>query len=146
MLRELTRAIAAARTHGIVPGVSRTPQPRTLRSWRGRAVVVRVIRVLVALVALQVTGVAHGLADLLVEETLASHVEQERSGDRRDDGDADCPPGCPDCHHVAHALPIVPRATVLDYAPPMARVQVAVAPYLEPPIRPRAPPDRPPRA
>ena len=106
----------------------------------------RVLRILVALIALQITGAAHVLADALFAETLASHVEQERTGDRRDDNDADCPPGCPECHHVTHALPVVIGGPEIERVAAAARVGVAFSPIQKAPSRPRAPPYRPPRA
>ncbi len=106
----------------------------------------RALRVLVALIALQITGAAHVFADAVFAETLASHVEQERTGGGRDDSDADCPPGCPECHHVTHALPVVIGAPEIERVAAAARVDVAFEPIQKAPSRPRSPPYRPPRA
>ena len=80
------------------------------RARRRMLAVVGLIRVLVILLALNLSGVAHRIADVLFHDDAGEPS--------RDDDDSDCSPGCPTCHSCAHAqVPYVPRAAHVESAP-----------------------------
>ena len=119
---------------------------RALPPWVRR--LVQVARLLVVACALQLSGGAHVLVDLIGSTAIACIDTCDRS----DEGDADehgCPPGCPDCSCPHGRLPSLPPEIA-------ASVPVQLAWALLPPWTPYrsgAPPsppisslERPPRA
>lgn len=80
---------------------------RWLRRRLGR--VLLLLQVCAAVLALQVSGFPHLFADAVFHDDCAADCDHESSPG--DDGDSDCPPGCPTCHACAHAQAMyVPRA------------------------------------
>lgn len=87
---------------------------------RQAALALRVVKVLVLMLAVQMSGVAHHIADLVFHDDRDAHCGHERSGGT--DDDSECPPGCPTCHACAHAqVPYVPGTPSLTVSP-LARV------------------------
>ncbi len=74
------------------------------------------MQVLCVAMSIQVSGLAHFAADAFDRATCAADdCDHRRAGD---DGDGECPPGCPTCHTCAHAqAPYTPHATSLLDAP-----------------------------
>ena len=65
-----------------------------------------VVRVLVALTAVQMTGFPHAVADVVIAlQSDGGHHEDEDCPYDKDG--RECPPGCPSCHcvHLMGALP-----------------------------------------
>lgn len=112
-------------------GVGATYSSRRMRavSAKRRAIVTRrllarlitIARFVAVIVAIQISGLSHGVTDALA----SMGVIEEHSDDCGDEpGDRDCPPGCPTCHCTdcgTTALPPV-RGTLL----PLARVEIAL--------------------
>lgn len=99
---------------------------------------------LVALVALlELSGVAHGLADFLV--VVVAHGQHESDCDD-ERGGRPCDPGCAGCH-CAHGSPTVAPAAraLLETAHPEAELARVPAESLRAPSPDRSPPFRPPR-
>lgn len=85
--------------------------PRVGKSRRVRRAFVLFVRTLVALLALQISGLPHAIDDFadsfaVAESGIAPH---DCDNDRED---ADCPPGCPSCHCV-HSN-VLPSAQTAD--------------------------------
>lgn len=80
------------------------------------ALVLRVAQVVVLALAIQVSGAAHVVADLVFHDDGAAQCGDGGGG--AGDDDRDCPPGCPTCHACAHAqVPYAPAAPALGVAP-----------------------------
>lgn len=72
------------------------------------------LRLVAVALCLQISGMTHGLVDVLVSmDVVAAHAD-----DCDDEGPGDCPPGCPTCHctHYAGALPPPVRGPLLKMA------------------------------
>jgi len=141
--RKFTRLTATCRDAH--PSRVRSRDARERAKWRrvSRAAIV-LAQSLALVLGLQLSGIAHQLADAVMD-TFGAH-EDEAPCDAGDD-DRDCPPGCPACHACAHAQSfLAPRAgeTVL---PPLL---VVTAPPLDDVRAPTSMPPsnvyRPPRA
>lgn len=107
---------------------SRSRPRRGVTATRGRVrrAALVVLRVLIACLALQMSGVLHFVVDLWLEgEAAAAHFAE---GEGDGDDDEDCPPGCPTCHcvHASPALPIVIDPLACDALP---AYEVVWAPY-----------------
>ena len=101
-------------TRRIAQSLTRTAWVRARFGVAARAVML-LFQLLAVTLALQVSSFAHVAADVLEHLDDAADCDHERSGD---DGDDECPPGCPTCHSCAHAQAFyVPRATCLLRAP-----------------------------
>ena len=117
------------------------------RAWRAR----RFGRFLVALqvlalaLSLQVSGLAHGLADLCFHDDCAGECERDPLNDT--DGDSECPPGCPSCHACVHVQSLYVPVGAALVAPAVTDVAVPPLAASQPPGNPfRASVFRPPRA
>jgi hypothetical protein len=103
-----------------------------------------IARIAVAMGCFQLSGYGHMVTDLL--ETFG--VLEEHSDDCSDEGDRECPPGCPTCHCVHCVTPALPAPAVSDMLAPPIATSIA---SMEAPRRTPASPDlphvyRPPRA
>ncbi len=58
------------------------------------------LRVLVALLALQLSGLPHAIDDLADAVVAQAGISHHAGCNEGDTNDADCPPGCPSCHCV----------------------------------------------
>ena len=88
-----------------------------------------VVRLLVAITAMQMTGIPHVVADVVMAVHSNSGSQHQTDDDCPDERDGrECPPGCPNCHcaHPLNALPLLPASFLLD--PPNFEV-IAIAPY-----------------
>lgn len=82
------------------------------------------VRMIVAVTAVQITGIPHVVADVVA---VVQADDKHEDCPNEDDG-RECPPGCPNCHctHPMSALPPAPPPMVLDLLIPS---EIAVAPY-----------------
>ena len=74
---------------------------RSSRPWRA----LRVVRLFVLFVAMNVTGGLHVVADAFFD---AHDDATAASSCPTDDDDSSCPPGCPTCHCAGQCTPFVP--------------------------------------
>lgn len=79
---------------------------------------------LVAVTAVQITGLPHVLKDVVA--AVQGDVTHEQCPN--DEDGRECPPGCPSCHcaHPMNALPSLGPSFVLD---PLTPIEIATAPY-----------------
>lgn len=70
---------------------------KTRRLQRALAIM---LRALVALLALQLSGLPHALDDLADAVVAEAGISRHTDCNGQDPDDADCPPGCPSCHCV----------------------------------------------
>lgn len=99
------------------------------RRWPSRVgrlvrILLVAVRMIVAVTAVQITGIPHVVAD-----AVAAVQGDDRHEECPNDEDGrECPPGCPSCHcaHPMNALPAVPPPMELDFLIP---IEVAIAPY-----------------
>ena len=125
-----------------------TARPRGIRlarsPWFIAAMVV--LRAFALIVAVQTTGAAHFVSDLIQASVGEPHVGDDCS----DDGDGDgCPPGCPSCHGPCSASASLPPVAgeELVQRPPAERAPPARIPVDREPSSPDTSPlFRPPRA
>ena len=84
------------------------------RSRRAFLTLVVLFRVLTVLFAMQVSGLIHGLSDVV--DAVAVHAEAEVGHEHcpPDRPCEDCPPGCPNCHCgiIGSLVPEAPLALV----------------------------------
>ena len=80
------------------------------------------LQVLTVALSLQISGLAHRVADALFDDDAAAECGREGSGDQ---DDSECPPGCPSCHGCAHAqsLYVPPAGAIMG--PPILGVLAA---------------------
>ena len=78
------------------------------------------MQVLALALALQISGFAHRLADLVFQDDCAADCGREPLDDA--DGDSECPPGCPTCHACAHAQSLYVPGAVAMTGPPLTEV------------------------
>jgi hypothetical protein len=57
------------------------------------------LQVLAVLASLQLSGVGHFVRDLVQVISIGEHHHDDDDGDEDEPGH-ECPPGCPNCHHV----------------------------------------------
>jgi hypothetical protein len=82
-----------------------------------KPIVATMVQVLAVLFAMQLSGLAHGIADALFHDDCSNSCEH-RSGRGDDANDSECPPGCPACHSCAHVqAPYVPELQGVASAP-----------------------------
>ena len=96
----------------------RITQASAARAKSARPALFSVLRALVVLLALQLSGVGHALADLRL---ITDDATTERHGDcSTEEPGRDCPPGCPTCHHANGGVGSLPIQTgfVVIPAPP----------------------------
>ena len=88
-------------------------------------ILVIALRMVVSVTAVQISGVSHAVADVIV--AVQGGDEYEHNCPNDNDG-RECPPGCPSCHctHAMNALPSVGPSFVLDALIP---IEIAIAPY-----------------
>ena len=100
----------------------------SFRMLRAVNVLVIVMRFVVAMTAVQITGIPHVMADVVAAVQSDEDHETGHENCPNDDDGRQCPPGCPSCHctHAMSALPAVPVAMVLE---PLVPIEIAVAPY-----------------
>ncbi|MBK9266987.1 MAG: hypothetical protein IPM54_45330 [Polyangiaceae bacterium] len=94
------------------------------RTMRLVHVFVVAMRLVVAMTAVQITGIPHVVADVAAIAQGSNHAEDCPN----DEDGRECPPGCPSCHctHAMNALPSVAPPTLLDL---LAPIEVAIALY-----------------
>ncbi len=127
---------AAFSTSHFVLNANGYHRPRKTRRIRQRSLfvmrlvhrVVVVLRLIVAMTAVQITGIPHVAADMIVAMQSDDHEDHSHENCPNDDDGRQCPPGCPSCHctHAMSALPVAAPPTVLDRLIPM---EMAIAPY-----------------
>ena len=88
------------------------------RGWRlARSLSFMAARMLVLLLAMQLSGMSHSLVDSVLSFTCSAEEHGDCSSE---EPGRDCPPGCPTCHH-AHggvgALPAEQDFALADCAP-----------------------------
>lgn len=111
---------------------------------RRRRAFLRKLPLLVPLIALiELSGLAHALADFVEVVVLAGHHESDCDDEK---GGRPCDPGCAGCH-CAHGGPTVPTASphATELLQPMGELQCRAPDALLAPSPERAPPFRPPR-
>jgi hypothetical protein len=78
------------------------------------------VRPLVVLLALQLSGVGHALADL---RFFGDDASSEQHGDcSSEEPGRDCPPGCPTCHHANGGVGSLPLQAGFIVIPPVPEV------------------------
>lgn len=82
------------------------------------------VRMIVAVTAVQITGIPHVVRDVIA----AVQGDDAHEQCPNDEDGRECPPGCPSCHcaHPMNALPSVPPPMLLDGFVP---IEVAVTSY-----------------
>jgi len=107
-------------------GLPRTNRARrwSFRMLRAVNVLVIVMRFVVAMTAVQITGIPHVLADVVAAVQSDENHEHDHENCPNDDDGRQCPPGCPSCHctHAMSPLPAVPLDLVLGPPVPIAIV------------------------
>lgn len=116
----------------LVPSFFRSSERTTSKRahrWPSRAgrlvrILLVAVRMIVAVTAVQITGIPHVVADAVA---VVQADDRHEDCPNEDDG-RECPPGCPNCHctHPMSALPFVAPPMVLD---PLIPIEVAIAPY-----------------
>lgn len=88
-------------------------------------ILVIALRMVVAVTAVQISGVSHAVADVIV--AVQGGDEYEHNCPNDEDG-RQCPPGCPSCHctHAMNALPSLGPSFVLE---PLTPIEIPIAPY-----------------
>ncbi len=84
---------------------------RVGKTRRFRRAFALLVRTLVALLALQLSGLPHAIADV-ADAMVATEAGFSRHDCDDEPADTDCPPGCPSCH-CAHAN-VLPSAQTAD--------------------------------
>lgn len=88
-----------------------------------------VMRLLVAITAVQMTGISHVVTDVVLAVYGNGNGQHQTDDDCPEERDGrECPPGCPNCHcgHPLNALPPLPVSFSLD---PLNFKEIAIAPY-----------------
>lgn len=101
---------------------------RSMLTMRLVHMVVIVLRLVVTMTAVQITGIPHVAVDVIAAMQSDEHQEHTDENCPNDNDGRECPPGCPSCHctHAMSALPVAAPSTVLDWLIP---IEMATAPY-----------------
>jgi hypothetical protein len=84
---------------------------RTLGSLLG------VLQLLTVLASFQLSGIAHFARDLVQVISVGEHHHDDGDDDEDEPGH-ECPPGCPNCHHVhLSGAALSPSAPIADFVP-----------------------------
>jgi hypothetical protein len=88
-----------------------------------------VVRLLIAITAVQMTGIPHVIADVVMAVHSNGNDQPLTDDDCPEERDGhECPPGCPNCHcaHPVNALPVLPASFLLELP---SFEEIAIAPY-----------------
>lgn len=101
---------------------------RPMLTMRLVHMVVIVLRLVVTMTAVQITGIPHVAVDVIAAMQNDERQEHSHENCPNDDDGRECPPGCPSCHctHAMSALPVAAPSTVLDWLIP---IEMTIAPY-----------------